>query len=846
MPLTSKIREQIINTFRAELTEHVQTLNDGLLMLEQNSISGKDREDLLGKIFRTAHSLKGAARAVGVGAVEQLAHSLEDILAAIQRKDLELSTDLFTTCYRAIDAIQLVQTVYESGETTPPVEALQALADLDRIRHPKPAAKPVAETVENNQAELQPAPKAQEPEPVPAKRTKKSAADKIERLLSTIKEDANNQEAPTTAPVSAPGNLIAPPAAGTPTRSPEVEEPGPSAAPEDGSAAPALPNPAAVQTVGADETIRVSVAKLDSLLAQLSELLVTKIRAEQRLGQVQRVQEHIALWQKEWMAERGGYTRMVRQDINTADINTLARQRKELSRLFEYVNSSQNRLREMTGLVNNLSREYHSDTMQMSLVIDGLEEEIKRVRMLPLSTIVGSFGRMIRDLAQSSGKEAVLEIIGGDVELDKRVLEQIKDPIMHLLRNAIDHGIEIPKKRLAAGKPACGRVTLTAEQQGKDIAISISDDGRGLDINAIRTLAIRRGIANAPTLTEPELVELIYNPGFSTSPFITDVSGRGVGLDVVRRNVEALRGRINVDWKTGEGARFTLFIPLTLTSSRGLLVKVSNQLFAIPLNAIERIESIRPEEVESVGGYDTLSYEGRPLMLVNLASVLGLPETNNLHTGENISVVILAAAERRMAFAVDELADEQEVVIKGLGKQLTRVGGIAGASVMGNGEVILILNIADLIKLTQRTERRSILQPVLAAEDETETNTHPKQRILVVDDSITTRTLEKNILEAAGFIVQLAKDGQEALDVVALGELPDLIISDVSMPRLDGCGLAKRIRSDPRTAELPFILVTSLESVEDKERGIESGADAYIGKSSFDQNNLLETIGQLI
>ncbi len=781
MPLTSKIREQIINSFRAELVEHVQTLNDGLLALEQNKITGLEREDLLGNVFRAAHSLKGAARAVGVGAVEQLAHALEDVLGLMQRGEASQTPDLFTACYHALDAIQAVEAVYEAGEVTPPAEALTALVGLDPFRR---SQNPVIST--------------------PA---------------------AFQQETP---PAAVPEAVIAP-------EKPEVEVI---------PAAKAVSAP--LQPAAGDETIRVSVSKLDALMAQLSELLITKIRAEQRLGQVQQAQEYIAHWQKEWVAERGEFSRLVRQDIGAIDGIDLGRMKKELGHLMEYVSSSQNRLREMTTLINNLSREYHSDTMQMSLVIDGLEEEIKRVRMLPLTMITGSFGRMVRDLAQASGKDAVLEIIGGDVELDKRVLEQIKDPIVHLLRNAIDHGIEMPKKRLAAGKPACGRITLAAEQQGKDVAISVSDDGQGLDTNTIRQVALHRGINQATSMTDSELVEIIYNPGFSTSPIITDVSGRGVGLDVVRKNIETLRGRISVNWTPGAGSRFTLYIPLALTSSRGLLVRVSNQLFAIPLNAIERILYVRPEDVEPVGGYDTLRYEGRPLMLVHLGNVLNLPSTTSIHSGERIPTVILSAVERRMAFAVDELADEQEVVIKGLGKQLTRVGGIAGASVMGNGEVILTLNIADLIKLAHRSEWRSILDQTRQTEPDTATAAQTRRHILVVDDFITTRTLEKNILEAAGFDVQLAMDGQEAYNIVSMGSLPDLIISDVSMPRLDGFGLARRVKTNPNTSQIPLILVTSLDSPEDKARGIECGADAYIIKSSFDQNNLLETIEQLI
>jgi len=811
MSIAAKVREKLISSFRAELAEHIQTMTDGLLALEQGRVAGEQRQPVLENIFRAAHSLKGAARAVGVTMIEQLAHALEDLLDAMRNGAVELTSELFTACYRALDAIQAVQTAYESGETTPPVQALQALADLEPFR---------------------------------------SAA--------TLLTSDEFVEAP---PKDVPGVALAD--------------------------APQPRTPTFPPSSGGDETIRVSVSKLDTLMAQLSELLVTKIRAEQRLAQMHELQEFMTLWQKEWLSVRTAYGRMLRQDISgvlgwrrpepvesskgnapglwrsefgegpvlskvegSKGGNGHDKLRKDVLHLLSYVGTSQERLREMNALMSNFSRQHASDTMHMSLVMDEMEHEIKRIRMLPLSTITGSFGRMVRDLAQEAGKEAVLQIVGGDTELDKRVLEQIKDPLIHMLRNAIDHGIEPPEQRVALGKPRGGTITLTAEQLGKDVVICVSDDGAGLDLDAIRQAITRYGL-DAQALSETELVEIIFKVGISTSPIITDISGRGVGLDVVRRNVEALHGRIDVDWTTGEGAAFKLTLPLRLTSSHGLLVRASNQLFAIPLNAIERILYISPQEIAPLEGQDTIRYNGRPLTLVRLDGVLELPHTDvqrdsmGLSKGEaRILVVILAAAERRMAFAVDELTGEQEVVIKGLGKQLARVGGIAGAAVMGSGEVVLILNVADLIRLAMRGKRRSVLD----ARPETAPSgvTRAQRRVLIVDDSITTRTLEKNILEAAGYNVQLAIDGHEALSAIATGGMPDLIVSDIVMPRIDGFELTRRIKDDPNTANVPVILVTSLSSSEDKARGIEAGADAYIVKSSFDQNNLLETIEQLI
>ncbi len=815
MSLSAKIREQLISGFRAELADHVQTMNNGLLAVEQRQVEGEQRQTLLEDIFRAAHSLKGAARAVGVTAVEQLAHALEDILANMQQDTLELTPALFTTCYRALDAIQAVQAAYESGETTPPTQALQALADLEPFRARKSEDESRRSEVGSQKSEVG-GQRAEDGGPTLAER------DDAERENGELAAPQYPREAPNT-PSLPPGAVASP-------------------------------------VLGGDETIRVSVSKLDALMAQLSELLVTKIRAEQRMSQVRRAQEYMAQWQKDWLAARAAYSSLARkqQQAERGSVDSPNQSAgsfkpdKDMVRVIGFVAASQERLREMNALVNNLSREYDNDTMHTSLVIDALEQEIKRTRMLPLATITGTFGRMARDLAHAAGKEAVLEIQGAQVELDKRVLEQIKDPLIHLLRNAIDHGIETPDRRQAAGKPAAGRVTLKAEQLGKDVVIAVFDDGAGLDVEAIRRTAARRGhalrSAEVQGASEVELVELIFAAGFSTSPIITDVSGRGVGLDVVRRNVEALNGRINVTWQPGQGATFALTLPLALTSSRGLLVRASDQTFAIPLNAIERILRLGPEQITPLGGHDTVRYDGRPLTLVRLSDVLGLPRQavpKGEQASKRIPIVILAAAERCMAFAVDELAGEQEVVIKGLGKQLVRVGGIAGATVMGSGEVMLILNVADLIKLATRGERRSVLESVSDTAREAQA-AKSRARILIVDDSVTTRTLEKNILEAAGYSIQIATDGQEALGAMTSGSLPDLVISDVAMPRLDGFGLTKRIKGDQRTANVPVILVTSLDSVEDKSRGIEAGADAYIVKSRFDQNNLLETIEQLV
>jgi two-component system chemotaxis sensor kinase CheA len=768
---STAIREQLISSFRAELDDHVQTMSDGLLSLEQGRANGEHSQVTLEAIFRAAHSLKGAARAANVTMVEQLAHSLEEVLDALRLGALQPTAELYTACYRALDAIQGVQAAYEAGETTPPVEAVVALTELEAVHS-------------GSKAQLQTG-------------TRSSSDEKV-----------------------------------VPNQRSQADEFVWGGSPEPSSG---------------DETIRVSIAKLDALMAQFSELLIARMRAEQRLEQLRTIQNFVTKWQRDWVSSQSTHNRMSQRwahaglPENGQNGNLLA---AKVTILVDHVGTAHERLREMSILVNDLTRRYTSDTMHMSLVVDGLEEEIKRVRMRPFATLTGSLGRMVRDLAREAGKEAVLQTAGEETELDKRILEQIKDPLIHLLRNAIDHGIELPEQRELLGKPRAGTITLTAEQQGQDVVVRVSDDGAGLNLEELRASIARQGHANAQSMIQDELESLIFTAGITTSPIITDISGRGIGLNVVQQNVAALRGRVDLDWSPGEGATFALTLPLTLTSTRGLMVRVSDQPFVIPLSSVVQILSITPGRVFSLEGQDTVRHDGQPVTLVRLDDLLGLPHISTRGGGGDIPVVLVTAGERRMGLVVEELVGEQEVVIKGLGKQLAHVGGIGGATVAGNGEVVLILSVADLIKLAIRGEPRPVLEtrPQSVSQD----HCRAQKRVLIVDDSITTRTLEKNILEAEGYCVEVATDGQEALSVVDRVGIPDLVVSDILMPRMDGFELTEQLKGNDLTGHVPVILVSSLDSPADKMRGIEVGADAYIVKSQFEQGNLLETIEQLI
>ncbi|HTP07300.1 MAG TPA: hybrid sensor histidine kinase/response regulator [Anaerolineae bacterium] len=770
MSLSEEVRARLLASFRAELAEHIQMITDGLLALEQQTVPTDQRPALLEDIFRAAHSLKGAARAMGITAIEQLAHALEDVLSALQKNTLTLSSALFTACYQALDAIKLVQAAFETDSSTPPPEVLHALSTLATF---KPGVRP---SEEHSTAQTDQAPGVVD-EPLSIEPAREMTTANIAIDLSS----------------------------------------------------------------SSDETVRINARRLDDLMADLGELLISKINAEQRRLQIQQALALIADRRKSRDAIRRAYNRLA-HDHHTQGSAELSRQTaKDVHRLLSYLEDDWQCWHELDTLLSAMTRNASDDLLHMTLTIDNVEQSVKRARLLPLSTITTSFGRMVRDLAQATGKEAVLHMSGTEIELDKHLLEQIKDPLIHLLRNAVDHGLETPAERSRQGKPTTGIITLKATPLDRVAVIEVTDDGAGLNLSAIRQVAQRRGQrSTTEKLDEAEIADLIFAPGLSTSATITNTSGRGFGLDIVRRNIEALNGQIAVDWTAGRGTRFGLTIPLTVVSSRGLVVRASGETFTIPLSVIENVQRITPQQITSAGGRDALSWQGRTLMLVHLGDVLDLPRVPSKPDRQHLPVVIVAAAERRLALVVDELIGEQEIVSRGMGTQLIRVGGILGASVTASGDALLILNAADLIKLATGIGPRSLL------ETETEVSAPaPRRHILVVDDSITTRTLEKNILEAAGYTVDLAVDGMEALSLLA-NSMPDLVISDISMPRLDGLGLAQRIKTNEQTQQLPIILVTSLDSPEDKARGIEVGADAYIVKSGFDQANLLETIEQLI
>lgn len=586
-----------------------------------------------------------------------------------------------------------------------------------------------------------------------------------------------------------------------------------------------------------EETLRVSVGKLDALMAEVSELSIVKMRGDMRYTRMSALRRQLSKWLKEWRTVRTAYIRLVRRLQDRTQEAT-----PEVVALLRFLETNQRYLaeanRELTGLLQMLA----NDHLQLTTLTDQLQDYVARLRMMPFESVVGGFQRMVRDIARDLNKQAQLTVKGASVELDKTVLDALKDPLMHLLRNALDHAIEPESVRVEQGKPPQGELLIALEQRGNEIVIRVSDDGRGLDVAKIRQKAIQRGLLSAQEATQLDddgARQLVFQSGFSTSDHVTAMSGRGLGMDIVRDRIESLRGRVSLTSQEGVGTTVTLSVPMSLTRLRCILMRVGDEEYAVPSAMVARMEKLPRQAVYTANGQRMVALNGVPVPFVALADVLESPMT--LSESDVMSVLALSALERTVAFEVDDLYNELELVLKPLGRELANAPFVVGGALLGSGDVVLVLDANDLVRSAigaqvPRRSRSATLEPDVA---------RPRLHVLIVDDSITTRTLEKNILEAIGFEVSVAVDGVEAWSKLR-DELPDVVVSDVEMPNMNGLELAHRIKNDPRTRHLPVILLTSLGKPEQREAGLRAGADAYLVKSQFDQNELLATIHSVL
>lgn len=772
-----ELLKRLLVTFRVEADEHLQAMASGLLALEK-AAPGAEATRIVETVFREAHSLKGAARAVNLSPIASLCQSLESVFAGLKNGRLTVSLPLIDLLHQAVAGLgDLVAAPPDASSVVPP--AIAALSgDLDR------------------------------------------AAAGVLPLH---------------------GASAAPPSPAVPTApAAEASSVAVAAGPPAASIAPSPP----VAGKPAAGTVRISTEKLDTVMRQVEELLSPRLAARQRELELRDAGASVTAWKKARTQIQPLLRQIERTAARSGTVDGAAHGRNEFSKVLEYLEGEHLVIANIEDRLAKLNQSAARDQRMLAAMTDSLLHDVKEMQLLPFASLFEILPRLARELAREQGKEVALAVTGSEIEVDRRMLDELKDPLIHLLRNAIDHGIETPVVRAAAGKAAQGTVTLAISQRdsGK-VELRVTDDGAGIDGDKVKAAAKRLGLLSAGEdgeIGEREVLALVFHSGLSTSPIITEVSGRGLGLKIVREKVERLGGSVSIESRRGAGTALHLVLPMTLATLRGVLVRVGERLCVIPAAGVERVARVALQDIRTVENRETIVLDEQVVSLSDLGAVLEMPRPADSDAALHAPVILLGQNEARVAFRVDDILGEQEILVKSLGPQLARVRNVAGASMLGSGQVVPVLNLADLLK-SAVSHVAAPLAPAAVAQPEAD----GKWSVLVVEDSITSRSLLKNILESAGYAVTTAVDGMDAYTTLKTAAF-DLVVSDVDMPRMNGFDLTAKVRADKQLAELPVVLVTALESREHRERGIDVGANAYIVKSSFDQSNLLEVIQRLL
>ena len=761
--------QEILEDFLVEAFELIEQLDQNLVELEANP----DDLELLNSIFRVAHTIKGSSSFLNFDVLTHLTHHMEDVLNKARHGELKLEHHVMDVVLESIDLMKaLLHAIRDHGnDTSIGLDITDICTRLDAISSGEgssasaPAAPVQEKKVEESSIKI-----IDEESKDYSKLSDQEVEDEIERLLKIRKEEDKKRREANAAPApTSPVGLTSK----APSMKDEEEEeveirkaPSRASAQTDTANAPAKKEAASAM----EQTIRVEVKRLDHLMNLIGELVLGKNRLLKIYDDVE--------------------------------------ERYEGEKFLE----------ELNQVVSSIS-----------LVTTDLQIAVMKTRMLPIAKVFNKFPRMVRDLSRELGKQIELEISGEETELDKSIVEEIGDPLVHIIRNSCDHGIEDGKTRLLKGKPEVGLIQLKAYNEGNHIVIEITDDGNGLDADILRSKAIEKGMISereADGMSDKEAFALIFKPSLSTAKVVTNVSGRGVGMDVVKTNIEKLNGIIDVDSEPGRGTVIKLKIPLTLAIIQALLVGAQEEYYAIPLASVLETVRIPLDEIYTIEGKNVLRLRDEVLSLVRLSDIFGVKQV--YEGGEHTYVVVIGLAESKLGVVVDTLVGQEEIVIKSLGDYLQGIEGIAGATIRGDGRVTLIIDVAALMNLA-----KGITVDIRAtAETTVKLKTQPSDYVvLAVDDSAMDRNIMKKSMEPIGVKVIEASNGQEALNMLKSAEYSiDAVLIDIEMPRMDGYSLATEIRKYSKYKNLPLIAVTSRTSKSDRLRGVESGMSEYITK----------------
>ena len=768
--------QEIMEDFLIEAFEMVEQLDQDLVELENNP----EDLDLLNRIFRVAHTIKGSSSFLNFDVLTHLTHNMEDVLNKARRGELKITPDVMDVILESIDLMKaLLSVIRDNGtdansgiDVSDCVKRLQAISKgeaIDEAASEAPAqsttqaqeATQVVATQDSTET-IESEAGVQEEEPDYANMSPEEVEAEIARLLAKRQEEdkkrrQEKKQEEAQAKAAAATEQKASPAASQPTAK---------ATPKADSGGQKSPS------VAVEPTVRVDVKRLDHLMNLIGELVLGKNRLIRIYGDVE--------------------------------------ERYDGEKFLE----------ELNQVVSSIST-----------VTTDLQLAVMKTRMLPVGKVFSKFPRMVRDLSRELGKNIDLIISGEETELDKSIVEEIGDPLIHIIRNSCDHGIEVPDVRTANGKSEIGKVELKAYNEGNHIVIEIKDDGKGLDAEMLKKKAIEKGLIterDAESMSEKEAFGIIFRPGFSTAASITNVSGRGVGMDVVKTNVEKLNGIIEIDSEKGVGTTQKLKIPLTLAIMQALLVGVQEEYYAIPLSSVLETVRVSQEEIYTVDGKSVLRLRDEVLSLVRLADIFKVDSV--LESLNEVYVVIIGLAEQKIGVIVDYLIGQEEVVIKSLGYYLKGTEGIAGATVRGDGKITLIADVAAMMDMAKdvKVSVNNLISQSTAAKAK---NAPSDYIVLAIDDSTTDRTIMKKCLKPLGVTVLEASNGLEGLEIVKSGDHDlDAVLVDIEMPRMDGYTFASEVRKYNRFKNLPLIAVTSRTSKTDRMRGVESGMTEYITK----------------
>ncbi len=779
--------QEILQDFLVESFELVEKLDEDLVELE----STPDDLELLNGIFRVAHTVKGASSFLNFDVLTHLTHHMEDVLNKARHGELSITPDVMDVVLESIDLMKALLNTIRDTSSDAGIDVSECVVKLDKISGgdgdvPVVEATPVVEEAPVEVVEATPEP--QEDEIDYDNMDADEIEAEIERLLAQRQEEdkakraakiaageklpdipsESGDEASSKPEAKAESKPASAPVATTPKPKATSKPKETKSSADAKAAAPAKRAPAQVE-----QTIRVDVKRLDHLMNLIGELVLAK-------------------------------NRLIK-------INDDVEERYEGEEFLEELN-------QVVSIV--------------SLVTTDLQIAVMKTRMLPIGKVFNKFPRMIRDLTRELNKKMELEISGEETELDKSIVEEIGDPLVHIIRNSCDHGIEQPEDRIEKGKPEIGTIKLKAYNEGNAIVIQIDDDGKGLDPDMLKNKSLEKGIITekeADSMSDKEAYNLIFKPGFSTAASVTNVSGRGVGMDVVKTNIEKLNGIIDIDSEVGKGTSIKLKIPLTLAIIQALLVGVQEEYYAIPLSSVLETVRISNDEIYTVENRSVMRLRSEVLSLVHIGDIFEVDRI--LDTSEYSYVVVLGLGAQKLGLIVDSLVGQEEIVIKSLGDYLKGIEGVAGATIRGDGGVTLIVDVVALMQIAKGVKASAATAQASVAQISNEKTQASDYKIMIVDDSKTDRMIMRKALDPLGVTLIEAADGQEALNILKSGDHNfDAMLIDIEMPRMDGYSLASEIKKYNKYKNLPLIAVTSRTAKSDRMRGVESGMVEYITK----------------